>query len=240
MSTDSERILKELKSRATPKNLQGMARFGINTENALGISVTELRRFAKPIGKNHSLALELWTTGIHEARILAAIIDDPKEVTEQQMDEWVSEFDSWDVCDQVCISLFDKTPHAVSKALDWTHQRGEFAKRAGFALMAGLAVHDKLASDDLFIGFLENVKAESVDDRKYVKKAVNWALRQIGKRNQRLNQVAIEAAEEISRIDSRSARWIASDALRELRSEAVQKRLRARVPEARPGRCPSS
>ena len=240
MSKDSERILRELKSRASPKNLQGMARFGINTENALGISVTELRKLAKPIGRNHSLALELWTTGIHEARILAAIIDEPEEVTEQQMDQWASEFDSWDVCDQACITLFDRTPLAVSKAVDWTHQRGEFVKRAGFALMAGLAVHDKLASDDLFIGFLENIKAESVDDRRYVKKAVNWALRQIGKRNQRLNQAAIEAAEEISRIDSRSARWIASDALRELRSEAVQKRLRARAPEARPGRCPSS
>ena len=240
MSKDSELILRELKSRASPKNLQGMARFGINTENALGISVTELRKLAKPIGRNHSLALELWTTGIHEARILAAIIDEPEEVTEQQMDQWASEFDSWDLCDQACITLFDRTPLAVSKAVDWTHQRGEFVKRAGFALMAGLAVHDKLASDDLFIGFLENIKAESVDDRRYVKKAVNWALRQIGKRNQRLNQAAIDAAEEISRIDSRSARWIASDALRELRSEAVQKRLRARAPEARPGRCPSS
>ena len=156
------------------------------------------------------------------------------------MDLWASDFDSWDVCDQACITLFDRTPFAASKAVDWSERPEEFVKRAGFALMAGLAVHDKTASDDVFIGFLDHVKAEAVDDRKYVKKAVNWALRQIGKRNQQLNRAAIGAAEEISRFDSRSAKWVASDALRELRSDAVQKRLRARPPGVRPERRPSS
>jgi 3-methyladenine DNA glycosylase AlkD len=237
---EAERVISKLRSMANPRNVEGMARFGINTENTLGISVTALRKFAKTIGKNHDLALELWDSGIHEARILAAIVDDPAKVTEEQMEHWVVGFDSWDVCDQACTCLFDRTPFAFGKAIEWSHREEEFVKRAGFAIMAGLAVHDKTASDEMFVGLLEHVKRESMDDRKYVKKAVNWALRQIGKRNMGLNAAAIMAATEISGIDSRSARWIASDALRELRSEAVRKRLESRRPAARPGRRPSS
>ena len=238
MSADVERVLDELRALANPKNVEGMARFGISTENTLGISVTKLRKVAKAIGRDHSLALELWDSEIHEARILAAIIDEPSKVTEEQMDRWALDFDSWDVCDQACISLFDRTPHAITKATEWSHHDEEYVKRAGFALMAGLAVHDKCAQDETFIDLLEHIKAESDDDRRYVKKAVNWALRQIGKRNEALNREAIRAAGEISRRSSRSARWIASDALRELRSEAVQKRLRAKRPGTRPGRRP--
>lgn len=240
MRTDVRQVLVELRSKASPSNVEGMARFGINPEDPLGISVTELRKVAKSIGKDHSIALELWASGIHEARILAAIIDEPEEVTEQQMEEWALGFDSWDVCDQACTCLFDRTTHAFAKAIEWSRREEEFVKRAGFALMAGLAVHDKSASDEMFIELLEHVKRESGDDRKYVKKAVNWALRQIGKRNEPLNREAIRTATEISSLDSRSARWIASDALRELRGEAVQKRLRSRPPGARHGRCLSS
>ncbi|UCE81180.1 MAG: DNA alkylation repair protein [Methanobacteriota archaeon] len=236
MRTNAKQILDELKSRANPRNVEGMARFGINPKNALGISVTELRKVARPIGKSHSLAQQLWGSGVHEAKILAAIIDEPSKVTEQQMEAWVGDFDSWDICDQACTCLFDRTPYAIEKAVEWSHRKEEFVKRAGFVLMAGLAVHDKTASNEVFMSFFDHVKRESCDDRKYVMKAVNWALRQIGKRNQILNKEAIRIATEISGIDSRSAKWVASDALRELRGEAVQRRLRSRPPAARPER----
>jgi 3-methyladenine DNA glycosylase AlkD len=237
---EADKVIGRLRSMANPLNVEGMARFGVNPENTLGISVTELRKVAKAIGKGHDLALQLWDSGIHEARILAAIIDEPAKVTERQMEHWVSGFDSWDVCDQACTRLFDRTPFAFDKAVEWSRREEEFVKRAGFALMAGLAVHDKASPDERFVPLLEHVKRESVDERKYVKKAVNWALRQIGKRSMPLNAAAIETAIEISAKDSRAARWVASDALRELRGEAVQKRLAAKRPAARPGRRPSS
>lgn len=237
---DTSEVVSRLKSMASPRNVDGMARFGISSQNTLGISVTDLRKIAKEIGTDHRLALELWATGIHEARILAAIIDDPRKVSRRQMDRWAKDFESWDVCDQACTSLFDRTPHAYDKAAEWSRGNEEFVKRAGFALMAGLAAHDKVSPDERFASFFEHIKRESVDDRKYVRKAVNWALRGIGKRDASLNVLAIDCAEEISRIDSRAARWIASDALRELRSEAVQKRLVSRRPAARPARCRKS
>ncbi|UCE92456.1 MAG: DNA alkylation repair protein [Methanobacteriota archaeon] len=229
-------VVSRLRSMADPRSVEGMARYGISTGNALGISVTNLRKVAKEIGRDHRMALELWATGIHEARILAAIIDEPGKVSRRQMDRWAKDFDSWDVCDQACTCLFDRTPHAIDKAVEWSRREEEFVKRAGFALIAGLAAHDKAAPDEVFAGFLEHVKRESDDDRKYVRKAVNWALRQIGKRNVRLNGLAISCAEDIATVDSRAARWIASDALRELRSEAVQRRLAAKRPGARPAR----
>lgn len=183
---------------------------------------------AREIGKNHRLAEELWKSGIHEARHLAAMIDEPARVTEAQMERWAKEFDSWDVCDGCCLNLFAKTPFAFRKALGWSRRKKEFVKRAGFSLMAVLAVHDKNLTDEKYEKLLSVIKRESGDQRNFVKKAVNWALRQIGKRNLRLNAVAIKTAEEIRKIDSSSARWIASDALRELKSGAVQKRLRQR------------
>jgi 3-methyladenine DNA glycosylase AlkD len=237
---DLEQVLKTLKSRANPRNVEGMARYGINPDMALGITVTELRKVAREIGKDHSLALELWGTGIHEARILAAIIDDPALVTRAQMELWVKGFNSWDLCDQACTCLFDMTPFAFEKAVEWSHRRGEFVKRAGFALMAGLAVHHESGSDADFLPFLEHIEREAVDERHYVKKGVNWALRNIGKRSKSLNRAAIRSAIKISKVDSRSARWIASDALRELRSEAVLRRLSSRGPARRPARRPSS
>ncbi len=219
-------IVKELKSVANPEAIQGMARFGINPENTLGVSIPVLRDLAKRTGRDHSLAQELWDSSIHEARILAALIDDPAEVTEQQMESWVKELDSWDICDQVCSNLFDRTAFAFQKAAEWSKREEEFVKRAGFVLMAALSVHDKKAENEQFSSFFPLLKAAATDDRNYVKKAVNWALRQMGKRNPALNRKAIEMAEEIQKMNSKAARWIASDAIRELKSEAVQKKLK--------------
>lgn len=193
-----------------------MARFGINPANTLGVPIPNLRKLAKEIDGKHEFALELWNSGIHEARILASMIDDPKLVTEEQMDKWMEDFDSWDVCDQVCMNLFDKTPFAFKKAVQWSNGHQEFEKRAGFALMVCLAWHDKGSSDQNFLAFFPLIKQASTDKRNFVKKAVNWALRQIGKRNPALRSLAIDCAKEIAKIDSPSARWIAKDALREL------------------------
>jgi 3-methyladenine DNA glycosylase AlkD len=220
------RILKKLKFLSNPKAVEGMARFGINPENTYGISIPTLRSLAKEIGMDHALAQELWASEIHEARILASMMDESSKVTEEQMEAWAKDFDSWDVCDQCCMNLFEKTEFAYRKCVEWSSRDEEFVKRAGFVLMARLAVSDKKAGDEKFTNFLPIIKMEAVDERNYVKKAVNWALRQIGKRNPNLNRMAIRAAEEIQEIDSRSARWIASDALRELTSEEVQQRLK--------------
>ncbi len=216
---DKDEVIKRLKSQANPENVKGMARFGINPANTLGISIPYLRKLAKEIGKNHNLALELWETKIHEARILASFIDEPKLVTSVQMDSWVSDFDSWDVCDQVLSSLFDKTPFAYTKVFIWSKDEREFVRRAGFAMMAVLAVHDKSFSDDKFKKFFPLIKKYSVDGRNFVKKAVNWALRQIGKRNKQLLKLALEEARQISKMDSKSAKWIAADAIRELEKQ---------------------
>ena len=218
-------VLAELKSMGDPEAAAGMARYGINVAQALGISIPGLQGLAKNIGKNHKLAGELWSCGIHEARILACMIDDPQQIAEAQLERWVKEFDSWDLCDQCCNRLFRKTEFAHQKALAWACRPDEFVKRAGFVLMAVLAVHDKKADDRQFDPFFELIKKEAVDRRNFVKKAVNWALRQIGKRNLALNKKAISVAEEIQQNPSRAARWVAKDALRELRSGKVQKRL---------------
>jgi len=223
-------VLRQLKSLSNPEAVSGMARYGINPSNTYGVSIPNLRNMAKQIGKDHFLAQKIWSSSIHEARILACMIDDPKMVTEEQMENWAKGFDSWDVCDQCCMNLLDKTKYAYRKALQWSERREEFVKRAGFVLMATLAVHDKTANDSDFEQFFQIIKRESTDNRDFVKKAVNWALRQIGKRNAYLNSKAVEAAKEIQNIDARSARWIASDALRELTSEAVQKKLNEKYP----------
>ena len=221
-------IVAELESQANPENVAGMARYGINSKNTLGVSIPHLRAMAKRIGTDHALALELWASGIHEARMLAGFIDDPAMVTETQIERWAKDFDSWDVCDQVCSNLFDRTPFAAAKAVEWSEREEEFVKRAGFVLMAALAVHDKNAPDVRFRGFLPLIAREAADERNFVKKAVNWALRQIGKRNRPLNAAAIASAKRIRKMDSKAARWIAADALRELESDAVQGRLARR------------
>jgi 3-methyladenine DNA glycosylase AlkD len=224
-----DQIIKELKKQSVPKNLEGMARFGIKSDKSFGITMPVLRKMAKEIGKNHKLALQLWRKGFRETRLLAGMVDEIDKVTEKQMDSWIKDFDSWDVCDLVCMDLFDKSPIAFRKAIEWTKKSSEFEKRAGFALMASLASHDKEAGDNKFIKFLPHIKRESSDERNYVKKSANWALRGIGKRNKNLNKEAIKVARAIQKIDSKPAKWIANDALRELKSEAVQKRLANRA-----------
>jgi 3-methyladenine DNA glycosylase AlkD len=211
-----DQVIAILQQHANLQNVEGMARFGIRPAHALGIAIPKLRKLAKEVGKNQSLALELWNSGIHEARILASMIAEPHLFSPGQMEDWVKDFDSWDVCDQVCGNLFDKTAYAYQKALEWCHQEQEFVRRAGFVMMAELAVHDKHAVDEQFLPFFPLIKQYAVDERNFVKKAVNWALRQIGKRNSHLRTLAVECAKAINQIDSKAARWIAKDALKEL------------------------
>lgn len=221
-------IIEKLKSKANPKNVRGMARFGINPKNTLGVSIPAIRKIAKSIGGNHELALKLWDSGVHEARLLAGFIDEVEKVNEKQMERWVKDFDSWDVCDQVCSNLFDRTEFCYKKAIEWSKRKEEFVKRAGFVLMATLSVHDKKAKDKEFLKFLPIIKRESIDERNFVRKAVNWALRQVGKRNKTLNKAAIETAKQIQKMNSKSAKWIAADAIRELTSTAVKKHIRSK------------
>ena len=224
MTERLDRILKELKTMEDQSCVDGMARYGIRSEKVYGISMTKLMAIKKRIGKDHNLAAGLWATRIHDARLLACLIDDPKLVTEKQMDRWVRDFDNWAICDGCCGHLFDRTPFALQKAEEWVNRKEEFVKRAGFVLVATITVHDKKAEDEVFLRFLPAIREASTDERNYVMKAVNWALRQIGKRNPRLNKEAIKAAERIRKLDPKSAKWIASDAIRELRSEPVKAR----------------
>jgi 3-methyladenine DNA glycosylase AlkD len=219
-------ILKKLKALSNPKAVEGMARFGINPNNTYGVSIPTLRKIAKEAGTNHTLAQQLWASGIHEARIIASMIDAPEQVTEEQLENWVNDIDSWDLGDQCCGNLFCKTNFAYKKAVEWTQRNEEYIKRAGFVLVAELAIHDKKKNDEEFLKFLPIIKRESTDNRNFVKKAVNWALRQIGKRNINLNKATIQTAQQIKTIGSKTAKWIASDTLRELTSPAIQTRLK--------------
>ena len=219
-------IIKELKKHYNQKNVDGMARFGIVSANAFGISAPVIKSFAKKIGKNHELALELWKTGYYDARVIAFLIDDPKLVTKSQMNSWVRDFDSWAICDGTCCYLFRKTPFAFEKIFEWAERKEEFVRRTAFSLIAYLAVHDKKRDDKEFLQFLLLIKKYSIDERNFVKKAVNWALRQIGKRSKFLNKEALKLAKEILTLDSKSARWIASDAIRELKNPKILARLK--------------
>lgn len=225
MATTAE-ILEQLKAHANASNVEGMARFGMATEKRLGIPVPIMRGIAKRTGKDHALAQSLWKTGIAEARIVASMVAVPADLTEKQMDEWVSDFNSWDVCDQVCMNLFDKTPLSRKKIVQWSEREEEYVKRAAFALLACVAWHDKRATDEELMSFLPLLVRGAKDERNFVKKAVNWALRTIGKRNRALSEAAIRTAQEIQHLGTKAARWIAADALRELQGEAVQKRLK--------------
>jgi 3-methyladenine DNA glycosylase AlkD len=218
-------IIKQLQALGSEENLQGMARYGIATEKAFGVKAADIKDLVRRHKGDHALALELWAAGWREARILAAYIADPKAFTPQLMDAWVAEFDSWDVCDTTANQLFRRSPHAYEKALTWSHSEELFIRRAGFALMAGLALKTSKLNNDEYEPFFQRILAASTDSRNMVKKAVNWALRQIGKRNATLNARAIAIAEELLATGDPTARWIAADALRELRSEAVQARL---------------
>jgi len=239
-------ILTELAGLGSAARRAGMARYAIKVEHAFGISIYELRKIAKRLGTDHGLALALWSTGNHEARLLACFVDDPAAVTRAQMEAWAKDFDSWDLCDQACTSLFDQTAHAWPKAAEWVERDEEWLRRAGFALMAGLAWHDKHTADARFLRLLPRIERKATDDRNFVKKAVNWALRNIGKRNRALNQAALACAERIltaanrraggergGDAAARAARWVATDALRELGSAKVRARLAKRAAPAK-------
>jgi 3-methyladenine DNA glycosylase AlkD len=224
-----ENTLDHLRALADPDALPGMARFGIQTDKRLGITVPKLRALAREIGANHDLALELWGTAVPDARILASLLADPARTTPQLMDAWTADFNSWDICDACCNNLYIKTPHAWDKVSLWAAGEAEFVCRAGFVLIACLAMHDKAASDTRFIETFPLIKAHASDPRNFVRKAVNWALRAIGKRNPALNQASVTFAGELLALDDKTARWIAGDALRELESEKIQSRLRGRA-----------
>jgi len=223
-----ERIVAELRRLGTKRNVEGMARYGIRAKKVFGVSKPKLDALAKRIGKNHALGLELWSTGIQDAKILAGLISEPEKVTGTQMELWVRDFDNWDSCDGTCCHLFVLADGAWEKAFTWTKRKEEFQKRGGFALAAYLAYRDKAAADSKYLKFLKVIEREAEDERNFVRKAVNWALRNIGKRNVRLNRAAIATAKRLRAKESRAARWIAADALRELEGEAMQARLRGK------------
>lgn len=220
-----DEVMHMLEAKADREQLQGMARFAIVGEKRMGVSVPDMRGIAKEIGKDHQLALELWETGVPEAMIVAGMVAEPDEFTEAQMEDWVVAINSWDICDQVCMNAFEKSPLANQIIFEWSRREEEFVKRAAYALIACLAWHDKNAADEAFTQYFPLISQGATDERNFVKKSVNWALRNIGKRNQNLNEAAIELAKQIQELDSKSARWIARDAIRELESEKVQERL---------------
>lgn len=226
MLNSTKSVLDKLKAKARSDQLAGMARYGIKTEHRLGVQVPEMRRIAKETGKNHELALELWRTGIADARIVAAMVDEPEKLTEFQMEDWVKEIDSWDIGDQVCMNLFEKNPLAWKKIVDWSKREEEFVKRTAFGLLACLAWHDKTAGNEKFIDLFPVISYGALDERRSIKKAVSWALRNIGKRNVTLNEEALKLAQEIRKSGNKAAKWVSSEVTRELQSEAVQKRLK--------------
>lgn len=225
MSTTQE-ILTKLKSKARPDQLPGMARFGMTTENRLGIQMPELRKLAKETGKNHQLGIELWQTGIAEARIVASMIMEPEKLTNEEMDSMVKDIDSWDIGDQTSMNLFEKSPYAWKKIHEWSQRKEEFVKRTAYGLTACLAWHDKTAADQQFMALFPILAYGAQDERKSIQKAVSWAIRNIGKRNINLNQAAIQLAKEILETNTKPARWVSSDVIRELQGEAVQNRLK--------------
>jgi 3-methyladenine DNA glycosylase AlkD len=225
----ADAVLKMLQARGSKKARESMERFGITSVRAFGIPTPVLKSIARKLGRDHSLATRLWASGIFEARIIAAMIDEPNKVSRNQMDRWAGAFNSWGICDGCCCYLFRLTPFAWDKAVEWSKHAKEYVKRASFSLMAYLAVHDKETADPQFQELLPIIEREAQDERPYVRKAVNWALRQIGKRNSRLNHLAIQSARRIRAQNTSSARWIARDALRELESDAVQRRLKSKT-----------
>ena len=216
MSHAVSTVLAELRGLGSEENRAGMARFGINTEQAFGVSMAAMRPLERKYQRNHDLAAALWDSGYHEARILAALIDDPKAVTRGQMDAWAADFNSWDLCDQACMKLFARTPFVAEKVAKWAKDRREFVRRAAFATIAGYTVHAKTAPDSEFLPFLAIIETSATDERNFVRKAVNWALRQIGKRSTGLHRPALALAKRLAASDDETARWIGKDAVKEL------------------------
>lgn len=221
-----DEVVAKLRALENKDRLAGKAHFGINVDKALGLSMPEIRGVAKGVTKDHQLAEALWQTDLHETRLIASMVDHPKWVTEDQMERWVLDFDSWDVCDQTCGELFDKTPFVTKKIHDWSARPEEYVKRAGFAMIAWQAVHDKKRKDQDFLQYLPLIKREATDSRNFVKKAVNWGLRQIGKRSAGLHPHALATAQTLAGSNDKTARWIGADAVRELSLDKVRERLR--------------
>ncbi len=219
-----------LKRLASKKTRDGMARYGLPSDKALGVPVGKIQQLAKSRGRNHELAAALWDNGWYEARLLAAYVDEPERVTPAQMDRWCRDFDNWGIVDTVCFVLFDRTPHAWGKIEPWSQRSDEFGKRAGFVLMACLALHDKIAPDENFLAWLPLIEKGARDERNFVKKGVNWALRAIGRRNLALHAAAVTVAQRLSASPQAAARWVGKDAFRELTSPAVTRRLKQRRP----------
>ena len=218
-------IIAKLKRLGSKKGLAALDRFAITADKAFGCSMPQIQGIAKETGKDHALAQALWDTGWYDARLLAAFVDDPAQVTSQQMDAWVNDLDNWAICDTICFHLFDKTPHAWKKLAPWSKLKPEYAKRSAFALVWGLSVHDKQATDAQFMKALALIEKSAGDERNFVKKAVNMALRAIGKRNNTLHAAALATAERLAASDVPTARWNGKDALRELKSASVARRL---------------
>jgi 3-methyladenine DNA glycosylase AlkD len=227
-SPEAAAVLTELSALGSEAGRAGMARFGINAVHAYGVSMTAMRPLERRLRRNHPLALELWATGVHEARILAALIDDPKKVTPQQMDSWAADFNSWDLCDQACMKLFAKTPFVAEEAAKWAKDEREFVRRAAFAMIAGYAVAARKAPDAEFLPFLDIIEAHATDERNFVRKAVNWALRQIGKRSPALHGPALALAKRLAASTDKTARWIGRDAVKELSDPTQIARLEAK------------
>jgi len=223
-----EAAIAKLKRLATKRTLEGMARFAIPSDNALGVAVGDIRKVAKSVGRSHDLAAALWETGCYEARLLSAFVDEPERVTPAQMDRWCRDFDSWAVCDTVCFHLFDRSPHAWKKVTAWANRKGEFQKRASFALLACLALHDRKTDEEPFAESLELIEAAASDERNFVKKGVNWALRAVGRRSLPLNSLAVALGRRLAESKNATERWVGKDALRELVRPDVQKKLRSR------------
>lgn len=231
-----EDVLAWLKKSGTKRVRDGMVRYAIPSDKAFGVTVGALKQQARRLGRGHALAAALWASGWYEARMLATFIDDPAQVTPAQMDRWCRDFDNWAICDTACFSLFDRTPHAWAKVDQWARRRDEYVRRAAFALLWSLSVHDKLADDARFLDGLRLIEREAADDRLYVKKAVNMALRAVGKRNAALNAAAVDTASRLAASKAPAAQWVGKDALRELVSPSVQRRISARRPQGRSAR----
>lgn len=226
--TATETLIARLEALASPKDAAGMARFGIRGARVLGVPVKTLRSIARETGRHHALAEELWASGIHEARILASIVAEPKRVTLDEMERWASDLDSWDLCDQCCTNLWVRTPFARERALVWSERAEEFVKRAGFVLIVQVAGKDKGAPAELLHRYLARAEREAGDERNFVKKAVSWTIREIGQRGPELNEAAVTLARRLQASEARAARWVGGDALRELTSEKIARRVARR------------
>ena len=227
LEDDVQSALKWLKRHSTRATLDGMARYAIPSDNAFGVAMKDMKVLGKKLGRNHELAAALWETGVYEARMVCSFVADPALITPAQMDRWCRDFDNWGICDTMCFNLFDRTPHAWAKVRQWSRKRAEFEKRTAFALLWSLSVHDKRATDEQFVQGLVLIERAAVDGRHFVKKAVNMALRAIGKRNVALNAAAVAVARRLADSPDAAPRWIGKDALRELTSPAVTRRLKA-------------